>query len=179
MKFLTHKVVEKNLQNVPYLKLRKVLFVCLGNICRSPIAEAVFTYLVKKRKLEEAWSCDSAALGRWHEGKPPDYRARKVLCKHKIRYYGVSRVICRNDYKEFDFILGMDLNNISLLRDEKGNSKNCKAQIMLLGEFDPNGEKIIEDPYYDQGIEGFEKCFQQCFRSCEGFLDKYSLRTYK
>ncbi|XP_022906018.1 low molecular weight phosphotyrosine protein phosphatase-like [Onthophagus taurus] len=152
--------------------MKKVLFICLGNICRSPIAEAVFAHLIKQRNLENAWSCDSAALGGWHEGNPPDHRARKVLSNHKIPYNGVARQIFSEDYNDFDFILGMDENNISSLKGDA--PQNCKAKILLLGDFDPNGERIIRDPYYDDGIEGFEKCFEQCVRSCNGFLDQHS-----
>ncbi|XP_050310959.1 low molecular weight phosphotyrosine protein phosphatase 1-like [Anthonomus grandis grandis] len=149
---------------------KSALFVCLGNICRSPIAEAVFGQVVKDRGVESEWKIDSAALGGWHVGNPPDSRASKILKNHGISYQGRARQIEDNDFKEFDYIFGMDNNNISNLREQQ--PKGSKAKVLLLGDFDPEGDKIIRDPYYDSGSEGFEKCYQQCMRACNGFLDQ-------
>jgi low molecular weight phosphotyrosine protein phosphatase len=122
------------------------LFVCLGNICRSPIAEAVFLHIIKERGVSEEWKVDSAGLGGWHSGNMPDPRARATLANHDIQYSNTARQIEPEDYLEYDYIFGMDNNNISgLKRDLPPNSK---AKIFLLGDFDPQGEKIIRDPYY-------------------------------
>ncbi|KAK4877983.1 hypothetical protein RN001_010489 [Aquatica leii] len=151
---------------------KKVLFVCLGNICRSPIGEAVFQHLIEQRGLQDKWATDSAATGPWHIGKSPDSRARSTLKKHGIEYNGKARLLTRDDFNTFDFIFGMDENNISDIKAEA--PRNSKAEIMLLGEFDPQGERIIRDPYYDSGAAGFEKCLQQCMRCCTEFLDRYN-----
>ncbi|CAG9769898.1 unnamed protein product [Ceutorhynchus assimilis] len=74
------------------------------------------------------------------------------------------------DFLEFDYIFGMDDKNISNLKGQQ--PPESRAKILLLGDFDPEGDKIIRDPYYDSGSEGFEKCYQQCVRSCNGFLDQ-------
>ncbi|KAJ3650544.1 hypothetical protein Zmor_016634 [Zophobas morio] len=145
------------------------LFVCLGNICRSPIAEAVFLHLLKERGISHEWKVDSAGLGGWHSGNRPDSRARAVLAKYKIDYNNTARQIETEDFVEFDYIFGMDQNNIDGLKREA--PANSKAKILLLGDYDPQGDKIIRDPYYDSGSEGFEKCYKQCLRSCTAFLD--------
>ncbi|XP_056632609.1 low molecular weight phosphotyrosine protein phosphatase 1-like [Diorhabda sublineata] len=150
---------------------QKVLFVCLGNICRSPIAEAVFQNLVNQKGLSNQWVVDSAAIGPWHVGKQPDHRARQILQNHNIPYNGRARQIEKKDFNEFDFIFGMDEENISDLHSRA--PKDSKAKILLLGDFDPEGDKIIRDPYYDDGSEGFEKCYKQCLRASEGFLKQH------
>ncbi|ENN75093.1 hypothetical protein HUJ04_001231 [Dendroctonus ponderosae] len=146
------------------------LFVCLGNICRSPIADAVFSHLVKERGLADKWKVDSAAIGGWHAGNPPDSRASRTLLNHNVPYNGRARQIEESDFFDFDYIFGMDNNNISNLKGQQ--PEGSKAKILLLGDFDPEGDRIIRDPYYDSGSQGFEKCYQQCVRSCNGFLDR-------
>lgn len=149
-----------------------VLFICLGNICRSPIAEAVFLHLIKENGKQNDWEVDSAALGSWHIGSRPDRRATKILKNHGIEYSHRVRQITRDDFHKFDFIFGMDENNMRALNEEKPSGS--KAQLHLLGSFDPKGERIIRDPYYDDNDEGFEKCYQQCVRSCTAFLESHS-----
>ncbi|XP_066153644.1 low molecular weight phosphotyrosine protein phosphatase 1-like [Euwallacea fornicatus] len=148
-----------------------VLFVCLGNICRSPIADAVFCKLGKEKGVEEQWKIDSAAIGAWHVGNPPDSRAIQTLKNHNVPYNGHARQIKDSDFHEFDYIFGMDTNNISNIKSQQ--PVGSKAKILLLGDFDPEGDRIIRDPYYDSGSEGFEKCYQQCVRACNGFLNQH------
>ncbi|GAB0088373.1 low molecular weight phosphotyrosine protein phosphatase [Sergentomyia squamirostris] len=149
---------------------KSALFVCLGNICRSPIAEAVFMDVVKKAGQEDDWEIDSAAIGGWHVGNNPDYRARETMTKHQLPYSNKARQIKKDDFNKFDYIFGMDRENISDLKERAPNKS--KAKILLLGDFDPEGVKVIRDPYYDSGSEGFEQCYVQCLRSCEAFLSK-------
>ncbi|CAH1131824.1 unnamed protein product [Ceutorhynchus assimilis] len=150
--------------------VKAALFVCLGNICRSPIADAVFLKIVTERGIADQWKVDSAAIGGWHSGSSPDSRATKTLTNHGIPYDGRARQIEDEDFLEFDYIFGMDDKNISNLKGQQ--PPESRAKILLLGDFDPEGDKIIRDPYYDSGSEGFEKCYQQCVRSCNGFLDQ-------
>ncbi|KAF2881891.1 hypothetical protein ILUMI_24272, partial [Ignelater luminosus] len=126
--------------------VQKVLFVCLGNICRSPIAEAVFTHIVKERGIRDKWEADSAAIEGWQVGSRPNHRARETLKHHSIQYSGRARQIESEDFNEFDYIFGMDENNISNLKEVA--PRDSKAKIFLLGDFDPEGDRIIRDPYF-------------------------------
>ncbi|CAG9807186.1 unnamed protein product [Chironomus riparius] len=149
---------------------KNVLFICLGNICRSPIAEAVFIDIVKKRNLTDKFDIDSAAIGSWHVGKKPDKRALETMSKHNLEYNNKARRITTEDFRKYDYIFGMDDENMSDLDELKPS--DGKAKLLLLGEFDPKGERIIRDPYYDNNSDGFEKAYVQSIRCCDAFLDK-------
>ncbi|PSN43619.1 Low molecular weight phosphotyrosine protein phosphatase [Blattella germanica] len=151
---------------------KSALFICLGNICRSPMAEAVFRHILKQNESIDDWEVDSAALGSWHVGKGPDRRTNKVLKRNGIDYTHKVRQITKEDFKKFDFIFGMDDSNMKELDSMKPS--NSKAELILLGTYDPEGERIIRDPYYDDDDAGFEKCYEQCVRSCTAFLQKHS-----
>ncbi|KAL3272009.1 hypothetical protein HHI36_022476 [Cryptolaemus montrouzieri] len=125
---------------------RAVLMVCLGNICRSPIAEAVLQHLINEAGISSKWTVDSAAVAAYHIGKKPDRRALETLAKHNVPYNNTARQVKKSDFEEFDYIFGMDNENISDL--ESIAPKNCKAKIGLLGAYDPQKELIIRDPYY-------------------------------
>lgn len=149
---------------------KSALFICLGNICRSPIAEAVFITLLKERNITEQWIVDSAAMASYHIGKGPDERAMSTLKAHKVIYSHKVRQIQNEDFQKFDFIFGMDNENMRSLNRQAPAKSTSK--LLLLGDFDPQGDRIIRDPYYDDDDIGFEKCYQQCIRSCASFLDK-------
>ncbi|XP_049810571.1 low molecular weight phosphotyrosine protein phosphatase 1-like [Schistocerca nitens] len=151
---------------------KAVLFICLGNICRSPIAEAVFLNLLKQRGLTDKWIVDSAAIGPWHVGKAPDKRARSTLEANGIDYKHTVRQIRKDDFNQFDYIFGMDDENMENLKHQA--PAGSKAQLQLVGAFDPKGERIIRDPYYDSDDKGFHKCYEQCVRSLSAFLDQQS-----
>ncbi|XP_054273495.1 low molecular weight phosphotyrosine protein phosphatase-like [Macrosteles quadrilineatus] len=148
---------------------KSALFICLGNICRSPIAAAVFRQAVRDRGEQDKWIVESAALGSWHVGNPADYRAQEVLKSHNVDHKHSARQIKKEDFNKFDYIFGMDDENMKALK--KMAPENCKAQVLLLISFDPQGDKTIRDPYYDSDSRGFELCYQQCVRACNGFLD--------
>lgn len=151
---------------------RSVMFVCLGNICRSPMAEAVFKEITKQNGVSEKWHSESAGTGGWHVGCSPDSRTMAVLKSNGIQFKHSAQQLCKEDFNKFDFIFGMDNSNISEINRKKPNGS--KAQVLLLGSFDPEGDTIIEDPYYDSDNRGFEKCYDQCMRSCKAFLAKYT-----
>src|ERR1043166_10261580 len=109
----------------------RVLFVCLGNICRSPMAEAVFTHLVAKAGLENDIKADSAGTGHWHIGERPHHGTRHVLASKNIPYDGRARVIDRSDLDLFDYIVVMDNAN---LRDAHSMGK-AKGRVIGLGGF--------------------------------------------
>lgn len=149
---------------------RSVMFVCLGNICRSPMAEAVFKDVVKQKGVADKWYAESAGTGGWHVGCSPDSRTMAVLKNNGIQFKHSAQQLTKEDFDKFDFIFGMDRSNMSEINRKK--PKGSKAEVLLLGSFDPEGDVIIEDPYYDSDNRGFEKCYQQCLRSCTSFLDK-------
>ncbi|GMR49976.1 hypothetical protein PMAYCL1PPCAC_20171, partial [Pristionchus mayeri] len=160
--------------SMPKDSKRSVLFVCLGNICRSPIAEAVFLEEVKQRGLEDRWSVDSAATFGYHTGKTPEGRAMSTLKKFGVTdYKHRARVLHRDDANDFDFIFGMDDSNIRDIKDELKGVKG-KAVIDLLGSYDPQGKKHVPDPYYESGTERFEEVYHQCVRCVKAFLDKHN-----
>lgn len=122
-----------------------LLLLFLGNTCRSPIAEAVLIDIVKKAGCQRDWIIDSAAIENWHVGDRPNARAIAVMDKHYLAYDNRARQITTDDFYTFDYILGMDDCNIEDLNDIKPN--DATARIFLLGDFDPEGERIIRDPY--------------------------------
>ncbi|CAH1254894.1 ACP1 [Branchiostoma lanceolatum] len=147
---------------------KSVLFVCLGNICRSPIAEAVFTHLVREKGQLDQWEINSAATIDMHVGKRADPRTRACLEKHSVPYGHIVRQVTEGDFTKFQYILGMDHNNISNLKHIQ--PPNSTATVKLLGSYDPEGKEVIEDPYYGEDSD-FERVYQQCVRCCTAFLD--------
>ena len=146
-----------------------VLFVCLGNICRSPIAEAIFKSLIANRGTEASgWLVDSAGTSRYELGSSPDSRGLRVLKKKGLASSHIARQITHEDYDKFDYILCMDESNLYDLQ-RMAPKKKYKAKIELLGAYDPSGPDIIEDPYYG-GDRDFEEVFDQCTRACSNFL---------
>lgn len=125
---------------------------------------------MKKAGVESQWEIDSAAIGSWHVGRQPENRALATMKKHNLAYKNKARQIKSADFKKYDYIFGMDEENIDDLNGLMPSDGTAK--ILLLGDFDPEGDRIIRDPYYDRGSEGFEKCYEQSVRSCKGFLEK-------
>lgn len=121
------------------------MFCVIGNTCRSPIAEAVFIDIVKRAGCQRDFHIDSAAIENWHAGDRPNPRAIAIIDKYLLAYDNRARQITIDDFYTFDYILGMDDYNIEDLSDLKPN--DAKARIFLLGDFDPQGERIIRDPY--------------------------------
>lgn len=123
----------------------KFRFFCTGNTCRSPIAEAVLIDIVKKAGCQRDWEIDSAAIENWHVGNRPNARTVAIFSKYHLGYDNRARQIQTEDFYYFHYIFGMDESNIEDLNDIKPN--DATARIFLLGDFDPQGERIIRDPY--------------------------------
>ncbi|NWH74782.1 PPAC phosphatase, partial [Piaya cayana] len=143
-----------------------------GNICRSPIAEAVFRKLVTDEKLENKWMTDSAAVSDWNVGRSPDSRALSCLRNHGIETAHKARQQCWCQKSSEEKFMGIFC--FLFYRDLKRKSnqvKDCKAKIELLGSYDPQKQLIIEDPYYGSEKD-FETVYQQCVRCCKAFLEK-------
>ncbi|XP_046405965.1 low molecular weight phosphotyrosine protein phosphatase 1-like [Ischnura elegans] len=145
-------------------KKKRILFICLGNICRSPMAMAIF------RHLTDEWECDSAALGPWHAGNSPDSRARKTLDSYGIKLTHSARQVTKNDFHTFDIVMGMDDENMRALK--KLAPSGTEHKLKLITEYDPEKADCVPDPYYDSGSEGFDLCYKICKRSLENFLAK-------
>src|SRR5262245_53495953 len=111
----------------------RVLFVCLGNICRSPMAEGVFLHKVRQAGLETWIETDSAGTGHWHEGEPPHPETRRILALNQIRYDHRARVLTASDLERFDYILTMDEDNY---RDVQKRG-DARAKIARLMDFAP------------------------------------------
>jgi len=151
----------------------KICFVCMGNICRSPLAENVFRHKVRQRGVEQRFHIDSAGTGGWHAGEPPDPRARHVAASHGIPMTGLARQITSKDFTEFDLLVCMDEENLAHLLDRGGPSN----KIRLLLECDPNADcREVPDPYYG-GPDGFERVYQLIDSAGEALLDELLKRS--
>jgi protein-tyrosine phosphatase len=146
-----------------------VLFVCLGNICRSPLAEGIFHHLVDEAGLSERFEIDSAGTGAWHVGELPDARASMVASQHGVELTTRARQLTPADMQHFDVVIAMDhenLRNIERMADAAGS----EARIKLLRDYDSaeDGEEV-PDPYYG-GASGFENIYEMVHRSCQVLL---------
>ena len=148
-------------------KIIKILFVCLGNICRSPLAEAIFLSKIKKEESLNTFSADSAGTGAYHIGKNPDDRSIKAAKNHHIPIHHRARQITFEDASEFDYILAMDDSNYeNILNIIKKPHKG----LFLMRKFDPEMPNAnVPDPYHG-GEEGFEEIYQILDRSISGFI---------
>ena len=154
-------------------KNRKILFVCLGNICRSPSAEAIFRHLVQERDDRNEWEIDSAGILDLHEGLRSDKRGLQVLKKHGIVNNHRARQVHEDDFRRFDVILAFDDSNVrDLNKTFKPTDGTAQAEVKLFGTYDPKGELIIHDPYYGD-ISDFEVMFDHVYRCCVEFLRQY------
>nr|XP_046229276.1 low molecular weight phosphotyrosine protein phosphatase isoform X3 [Scatophagus argus] len=149
---------------------KSVLFVCLGNICRSPIAEAVFRKMATDAGVVDKWIIDSGATSDWNIDSLPDSRGLACLRKHGIETSHRARQVTKEDFMSFEYVLCMDESNLSELNRKAKLVKNYKAKIELLGSYDPQKQHIIKDPYYGSD-EDFEKVYEQCVRCCKAFLE--------
>ena len=146
----------------------RVLFVCMGNICRSPIAQGVFENVARRAGLEDKIFVDSAGTGNWHVGSPPDERAMKSA---RLRGLDISaqraRQISRGDCENFDYILTMDEENYYMV------SSLCRGSVVVRPFLDfaaDSPEREVPDPYYG-GPEGFERVMDLVEEASEGLLE--------
>ncbi len=152
-------------------KPTRILFVCLGNIVRSPLAENMFKHLAQQAGKGEDYDADSAGTGGWHVGERPDSRMRQVAARRGFRYDGSARKVRSEDFYDFDWIIAMDRNNqADLLALAPG--LDARDKVRLMREFDPDGGSgaDVPDPYYG-GIDGFEYVYDIVERSCRGLLE--------
>jgi len=151
----------------------RLLFVCMGNICRSPTAEGVMAHLLEREGLTEAVSLDSAGTGGWHAGSPPDERATSAAAVRGIALQGAARQLRATDFGDFDLLLCADADNLRDVRALAPDGAAC-GRVRRLREFDPEavatGDLDIPDPYYG-GADGFEDVLDLVDRACRGLLE--------
>ncbi|ANK93523.1 MULTISPECIES: low molecular weight protein-tyrosine-phosphatase [Rhizobium] len=144
-----------------------ILFVCMGNICRSPLAEGIFTHLVNQARLRDRFTIDSAGTGGWHEGEPPDRRSIAVARRHGIDIAGQrARRIRSIDFVSVDLIVAMDRDNVA----ELNRITSPEANIQLFGDIALGTGEDIADPYYG-GPEGFELLYTKLLTGCSSLLE--------
>ena len=148
-----------------------VLFVCLGNICRSPLGEGILAHRLEEADLSDRVCVDSAGTGAWHQGEPPDPRSAEVALRHGIALRGRARRVTVEDFDEFDYIFAMDRTNLRDLRHMESQGAGG-ALLTLFRDFDPDqdGDLDVPDPYYG-GADGFDLMFDMVDRSCAAFVE--------
>lgn len=148
-------------------QISSILFVCLGNICRSPLAQAIAEDIVKQYNL--SIKIDSAGTGSWHVGEAPCENSQKVAFQNTldISHYR-ARQVTKKDFTSFDLIIGLDKSNIANLQ-----KLGCKTP-QLLGDFGFNGEDV-PDPYFFNGFEGFDRVYAMIKKSVETLFKEYQL----
>jgi protein-tyrosine phosphatase len=151
----------------------RILFVCMGNICRSPTAEGVMRRLVEQAGVGDRVEVESAGTGGWHAGEAPDERAALAARRRGVRLEGAARQVRAADFRDFDLLIAMDRENLrellALAPDEEAAEK-----VRLLREFDPASSGALDldvpDPYYG-GDRGFETVLDMVEAACRGLLD--------
>lgn len=149
---------------------RKILMVCLGNICRSPLAHGILVMKIEQRNLD--WKVDSAGTASYHQGELPDQRSILTARDNGIDITNQrSRQVTKNDFKDFDHILAMDASNFNnLVKLADTDSKKAKIE-MILNYAYPNENRQVPDPYYDGG---FEIVYEMLELACDKFLDAHT-----
>ncbi|NOT12674.1 MAG: low molecular weight phosphotyrosine protein phosphatase [Methylococcaceae bacterium] len=153
----------------------KVLFVCMGNICRSPTAEGVFANLLKERSLEGRFSLDSAGTHAYHVGEAPDLRAQKAALDRGIDLSNLrARKVIMGDFEDFDYLLAMDDENFATLSNACPAKYKDKLKYFL--DYAPHlGTRVVPDPYYG-GKYGFEKVLDLIEEASVGFVNDLQKR---
>lgn len=149
-----------------------VLFVCLGNICRSPLAEGVFKHQVREAGLENKIKADSGGTSGWHIGERPDPRSIEVANENGINLDSYGRKAIGDDFLSYDYIIAMDSDNYRDMKNLTESSMKGAAQLHLMRDFDDKGlGQDVPDPYYG-GDEGFTYVYELLDRSCRNLLKK-------
>jgi protein-tyrosine phosphatase len=151
---------------------KRICFICLGNIIRSPLAQHLFSHKASEAGVADKYQVSSAGLGPWHVGEQPDSRMRRIASKRGIHMSGRAREFSPSEFEQHDLILVMDSENLQRLKALTRNEEQ-RRKIRMLREFDPDGGKHspVPDPYYG-GPNGFEEVYQIIDRSVEGLLEQ-------
>jgi len=152
--------------------MKRILFVCLGNICRSPMAEAIFNYKISEKGLSDAFESDSCGTANYHIGLSPDHRAIRNLLKNQVPVSHAARQLTEADLDYFDLILAMDQRNYDHIT-RLPNATTHQHKIKLMRDYDPLETGEVPDPYYG-GDEGFQEVFEILDRSIEMMIKAHS-----
>lgn len=152
----------------------KILFVCLGNICRSPAAEAVMNKLLREKGMDGKVICDSAGTSGAHKGALADPRMRKKASQREVEIESVSRQVELSDFESFDLIVAMDRQNLADLRSLSNENPLSRAKIILMTRYSPRYHgQDIPDPYYG-GEKGFDVVLDMLEKSTQGLFANLS-----
>jgi protein-tyrosine phosphatase len=145
-----------------------ILFICMGNICRSPLAEGLFLHKVNQRRVADRFSIDSAGTGGWHAGELPDHRMRATAEVYGVKLVSRARQVTTHDFAMFHHLVCMDEHN----RRHILSMGAPHEKVSLLLEFDPSTRvREVPDPYYG-GDEGFETVYRLVDAACDALLEK-------
>jgi len=149
-------------------KTISVNFVCLGNICRSPMAKVIFSKLVAERGLENNFVIDSCGVGGWHAGEGAHPATGRIVEEHGLSLDGhCARQIVQDDFEKFDYLIALDQQILSQI---KSMNTTSKANLVLLRSFDPEQSGLdVLDPYY-YGVKGQLEAYKIIYRCCEKLL---------
>jgi protein-tyrosine phosphatase len=152
------------------MKPFRILFVCSGNICRSPLAEAIFRRLADDARLGERFELDSAGMHGYHEGEPADPRTRRVGQRHGVKVTSIAREIDPRDLDRFDLVVAMDRGHLRQLTAMASPAQRSRLRLML--DFDAGARgRDVPDPYYD-GEAAFEAVYAILDAACRGLLEQ-------
>lgn len=148
-----------------------VLFICLGNICRSPAAEGIMKSLVEKEGMSDDFFIDSAAIGSWHIGQLPDSRMRKCSAEHGYRFDSHARQFQKSDFQHFDLIVVMDNENYRAITS-MASSQADKDKVVRIADYLTHHREYttVPDPYYGD-YSDFELVIELLEDACQGLLD--------
>jgi len=152
----------------------RILFVCLGNICRSPTAEGVFRHKLHQNGYRDGYLenifVDSAGTGDWHVGQKPDQRSRETALKYGVDLDDLrARQITRQDFSDFDYLVAMDRENIRNMKALSPPDQHHKIALLMDYTKDCPGISEVPDPYCG-GMDGFDRVYEIIERGCDGFL---------
>ncbi|PZU22931.1 MAG: hypothetical protein DI589_09070 [Shinella sp.] len=152
------------------MSVQSVLFVCTGNICRSPLAEGIFLHLARERGEAGLYIADSAGTGGWHQGSLPDSRSIRVAARHGIDITDQrARKIVERDFERFDLILGLDRGHVLKLKARAPSA--FENRVHLFSRFATGRDFDVPDPYYG-GPDGFDDVYNMLFSGCGLLLDR-------
>ena len=151
---------------------RNIMFVCQGNICRSPLAQALFEHLLQRRGVTASYRVDSTGVSSYHVGESADRRMRETAARHGITVNHRARAVTQRDLEQYNLILAMDRDNYTILQ-RKAQSQEQRSRIRMFRDFDPAADGAIDvpDPWYG-GMNGFQNVYEIVERTCEALLDQ-------